>query len=88
LIHKKEKRWQNDFSPEMAKKDKVGGTAPFATRRDMLGVYRAKHSFFAAHLYQWRQARLFDRYRTPGLCAIAERQTGQLCADRINRPWA
>jgi prolyl-tRNA editing enzyme YbaK/EbsC (Cys-tRNA(Pro) deacylase) len=35
LTRKKEKHWQNDFSPEIAKKNKVGGTSPFATRRDM-----------------------------------------------------
>ena len=35
MTRKKEKRLQNAFSPEMAEKDMVGGTSPFATRRDM-----------------------------------------------------
>jgi len=46
LIHKKEKRWQNAFSPEMAKKDKVSETPAVA-------MLRRHGVVFTEHIYEY-----------------------------------
>ena len=46
MIHKKEKRWQNAFSPEMAKKDKVSETPAIA-------LLRRHGVVFTEHIYDY-----------------------------------